>query len=515
MENGRRFENLSWRIWNRETLCCETQPQLATTPAINSARPMPGRRDVPELSKSVDSLSSEDSDDSEESRSLPTAPMEIQSFPQPSLPTSVANSRGKEKHITSLGLEKMVFSIKDKPDIGPLSPSISDAIPAVLPSPNITPRPASPTMNAPFRSSDSSSSTAPISSPESDQSAAQLVGSDTSAESMTAHHSVVRGFSPHQISSSYRSNTHLAPTPIPTKPIMASRAEDSKKVGKFMLGGSSGDEDSSFEDLIKTQPDKNPLTIGLKRSHSTKKTLSFRDEVESRQLNNKSHEDEGVFESSDEEDDSAIESEEEEEDDDEDWEDDDLESNDNTTNTPLFQRVDSTTNLVSRKSLLTTLMNEGDRAAAFQNMASRSAPALRRAKSSKGSPPVGIPTEEDDNSATDPSLPMLGSHMTRSKPIIMATSNEHHQMALSPRTTRRNMLSTEMTESLRKHVLWERHQKKATANAVLKRRHTAHNLTNLKEYPGQEDGEPSQEAGSKNNSWNFGHGVGEYHQVGW
>lgn len=516
MENGRRLENLSWRIWNRETLCCETQPQLATTPAIDIARPRPRRKDLPELSKSVDSLSSEDSDDSDESRSPPTSPVEILSSLQRSSPTIVANSRGKEKHITSLGLEKMVYSIKDKPDIGPLSPSISDAIPAVLPSLDITPRPTSPTMNAPFLSSDSSSSTAPVSSPESEKSVTQVVGSDTSAESINAHHSVVRGFSPNQTSSSYRSNTHLAPTAIPTMPIMASRPEVSKKGGMFMLGGSSGDEDSSFEDRRKPQTDKPQPTTSPKRLHATKKTLSFRDEVVSRQLNNKSHEDEGVFESSDEEEDSAIDTEEEEEDDDEeDWEDDDPESNDNTTNTPLFQRVDSKPNLVSHKSLLTTLMNEGDRAAAFQNMASRSTPALRRTRSSKGSPPVGIPAEEDDDSVADTSIPMLGPHMTRSKPIIMTTSNGHQQMALSPRTTRRNMLSTEMTESLRKHVLWERQQKKATANAVLKRRHTAHNLTNLKEYPGQEDGEPSKGAGSANNSWNFGHGVGEYHQVGW
>lgn len=281
----------------------------------------------------------------------------------------------------------------------------------------------------------------------------------------------------------------------------------------FLLGGSSGDEDSSFEDRMKAQPEKSSLKTGPKRPLCSKKTLSFRDEVESRQLNNKSHEDEGVFEDSDEEDDSAIESEEDEEDDDEEWEDDDPENNENSI--PLFPRVDSKVHLPSHKSLLTTLMNEGDRAAAFQNQASRSTPAMRRPRPSKGSPPVGFPTEDDDESATDPSVPMLGPHMTRSKPIIMTTSNGHHQMALSPRTTRRNMLSTEMTESLRKHVLWERQQKKATASAVLKRRHTAHNLTNLKEYPGQEDGEPQKERGSKNNSWNFAHGVGEYHQVGW
>ncbi len=52
-----------------------------------------------------------------------------------------------------------------------------------------------------------------------------------------------------------------------------------------------------------------------------------------------------------------------------------------------------------------------------------------------------------------------------------------------PRTTRRNMLSTELTESLRRHLLWERSQKSSTANAVLKRRHTSHDVANLRQYP--------------------------------
>ncbi|KAF4469736.1 hypothetical protein FALBO_3357, partial [Fusarium albosuccineum] len=44
-------------------------------------------------------------------------------------------------------------------------------------------------------------------------------------------------------------------------------------------------------------------------------------------------------------------------------------------------------------------------------------------------------------------------------------------------------LATELTESLRRHLLWERQQKSSTANAVLKRRHTSHDVANLKQYP--------------------------------
>ena len=402
-----------------------------------------------------------------------------------------------------------MVSIQDQKQIGPLSPTISEAIPAVLPSTDITPRPTSPTMQAPFRSSDSSSSTAPISSPGSEHSGTQTVGSDTSAELLTSH-SVVRGFSLNNVSSSYRSRTHLAPTPIPTKTSIPGKTKDPKKGAMFMLGTGSSDENEggSFESHMSSPAKQSSLTAGLKSSTSkNKKQLSFRDEIESRTLNNKSHEDEEVFEDSDEEEDSednAIEEDsEEDEDDDEEWEDDQSESGENTTNTPLFLRVDSKPNLVSRRSLLTTLLNEPDRAAAFANMASRSTPALRRSRTSTPhGPSVGTSPKEDSP------VTMLGPHMTPPKPIVMNRSNSHHQMALSPRTTRKNMLHSEMTESLRKSVLWERQQKRSTAQAVLKRSHTAHALTDL---PQNSKGGYK---GEHFDDW-YGDGLLAYHAKGW
>ncbi|KAK9464015.1 uncharacterized protein V1516DRAFT_617954, partial [Lipomyces oligophaga] len=54
---------------------------------------------------------------------------------------------------------------------------------------------------------------------------------------------------------------------------------------------------------------------------------------------------------------------------------------------------------------------------------------------------------------------------------------------LSPRSTRRNMLATELSESLRRNLLWERQQKTVSSRAVLKRRHTTQDMSNLLEYP--------------------------------
>ncbi|KAF9761421.1 hypothetical protein IL306_003820 [Fusarium sp. DS 682] len=90
------------------------------------------------------------------------------------------------------------------------------------------------------------------------------------------------------------------------------------------------------------------------------------------------------------------------------------------------------------------------------------------------------------------------------------------QAALSPRTTRRNMLSTELTDSLRRHLLWERQQKSSTANAVLKRRHTSHDVANLKQYPEKPCMKKSEDVNAS--SWNqyFSKEASDgYHSKGW
>ena len=511
LEDGKRLENLSWRIWNRETLCCDSLPEARRTTAL-AIRPRPKKEDVPDLSASVDSFASEDSAESEtQEQSLPqpqTAPLDIQPVPvRQDLPT-LAVSRGKEKHITPLRLEKMVESIQEKQKIAPLSPTIVDAVPDLLPSTtDITPRPESPSVHAPLRSSDSSSSTAPLSSPESDRSTAQTVGSDTSAELLTSH-SIVRGFSPNQTSSSYRNHTHLAPAPVPGKSISHMKHEEPKRT-IFTLGGSSGEDESSFEDHMPSHSKQSSLTAGLRRPAGSKKQTSFREELESRLVNNRSHEDEEVF-ASDDEDSSAIEDDSEDDDDEEDWEDDGSDGAENGPNDkPLFQRVDSKPNLVSRRSLLTSLMHEGDRQNAFASMAQSQAP-LRKSKTQVQLDP-SIRFSEADNDG----LSSNGPHMKRSKPILMTpSSSQPMPIAFSPRTTRRQMLANEMTESLRKAVLFERQQKKATANAILRRRHTTQDLTNIKDYPSTE----GEEGTKDNHSWNDDYlsgGTHDYNQSGW
>ena len=515
LEDGRRLENLSWRIWNRETLCCETQPQFTALPAIDISAPRPDRKDVPELSASVASIASEEAESLVIPHQSQTAPLKIRSLPFRDPDGAHRRSRGKEKHLTSLALERMVFSIKEKQNLEPLSPTIADAVPNLSPTATSIHQPKSLSYHAPLPLSDSSS-TAPLSNSDSDHSAAPMVGSDTSAET-SACHSVVRGFSPSHVSSSFRHHTNLAPSPVPPKPIILTKPEDSRPGATFLLGGSSGEDDSSFDDHMSSQPRQSSLSAGLK---SSKKQTSFKDIVESRTIDHKPLADEEVFESDDEDEtpESAIEDDVDDEDDDEDdeddgsdWEDSTSENGDTLENERnLFQRVESRPNLVSRRSLLTTLMAQSDRATAFATQASKSTPALHRSKTKSHMAPTTEPPQDEDAAVVT-----AGPKRSAAKPIIRTSSNLYPPL-LSPRATRRNMLATELTESLRKNILWERQQKSTTAHAVLKRRHTAFDVVNLQDFPGHPTDQSSRD-GSKNNSWNhyFDHGLGEYHQTGW
>ncbi|KAH0545217.1 hypothetical protein FGG08_000671 [Glutinoglossum americanum] len=494
LEEGRRLENLSWRLWNRETFCCEQEDYPAAQRLQKKSRR--DHDDMPELSASVDSAASDEIEQLENhTQQSISGAVDIRRPPLPRRDSAEPRSRGKEKHITSLHLERMVMTIKEKKDLEPFSPRRSTAPARTTEVTDTTPKPAS-TPNAPKVS-------LPPSSSESESAASQYVSSESSATSdALSSHSIVRGFSPGHISSSYRSHTRLAPTVVLKAQIPVE--VNKKKTGTmFMLGASSGEEESSLEEHMSTKfhlQTRSSLSEGLKRPQ--RKRTSFKDDVSTRTVYEGTHEDDGPDTDDDEEvvSESAI-----DDDDSSDWEDSVTESGRSSVNEKeMFQRVDSRPNLTSRRSLLSTLLHQPDRAAALQNAASRSTPAMRSRTSSPNGPSVSASPEEES------ALTMRGPQIPRSRPIIMTTSSVHPP-TLSPRTTRRNMLATELTESLRRHLLWERQQKNTTASAVLKRRHTSHDVTNLQEYPGQ----ISKDA-SKNNSWNyFDHGLGEYHQKGW
>jgi hypothetical protein len=523
IEEGKRLENLSWRLWNRETFCCEAQPHLATTPAIHVLRRHPSAKEVPSLSSSVDSAASEDAERRQTVRPA-TFPRTSARRPEGAEDSALSRSRGKEKHITSLGLEKMIINIKEKTDLEPLSPTIAASLPAIPATmSDITPRPSSPfpdvetDKSSPESNLQNSSdscfsndvSESTVSNGSSDR------GSDTSVSSggLPKSASVIKGFSPSQMSSSFRSKSKLSQEiAVPTPPPQVGKLEVQKKAHMFMLGSSSGDDESSFEDRISRQPRQSSLSNSLKSKLLDKsKKPSFKEIVQSRRIEEADTEDEDAIESGDDDDGEASESAIEE--DDAAWEDSDSESGHaSPVDKNMFQRVESQANLTSRPSMLTMQLHNPQRALALANPGSRSSPALRRSRTSSPSGP-SHPDSSDENEA-EPVLTMRGPQSSRPMPIITTTTSTHPP-AHSPRTTRRNMLATELTESLRKHLLWERKQKSTTANAFLKRRHTARDVAHLQEYPDLKPDLAAVEA-SKTNSWNnYFEGPWEYHTKGW
>ncbi|KAF2719246.1 DUF1752-domain-containing protein [Polychaeton citri CBS 116435] len=533
MEDGRRLENLSWRLWNRETFCCSpesnTRPRAGTCPTRkrHASRHVAASSDnVPELSTSFDSAS----DSSEADGQIPTAAPEIRR----------RHSRGHEKHITPVDLEKIVTSITQTPDVAAIDlPTYAMPVPQHIISP---PTPTADRASTPVevtsqfddeskdttpvppssepRPLESSSSTIHTCATQSSQTSA-VVGSEDSSSTEMSTHSVVRGFTPGGMPSSYRSQTNLtaaAPTPIlKTSPKYQQQVAPKKKGAMFTIGTSSGEDESSLDSHMY----RSSLSESLKRSVSGKKT-TFKEEA----AIGRAIADSAVFESDDEDEDvseSAI----EDDDDSSDWEDSDENSGPSSVNDKeMFQRVDSRPDLTSRRSLLTTLMHEPDRAKALANAASRSTPAIRRSRQSTpngpsvaGSPEPGAAMHLQASAQPSPAGPSgQEPQMTAPQPIIMTTSNgiPQKQLALSPRTTRRNMLSTELTESLRKNLLWER-QHKSTGNlAALKKRAQSQEAKILRQPP-----EPGPVLSYRDNDRRkfsneyFHHGLGEYHSKGW
>ena len=546
MEDGKRLENLSWRLWNRETFCCNAKQPRSTTPSPrrcslthnSKTQAVAVEENVPELSSSLESASSEELD--ETMRPAPAIPKA-----RPELLERIDSSESKcrsEKHITPVDLEKLVLSIKETQVLEPIdiqmpsppSRSSKDPLLAAQSPAKIEDLPlrSHPTATHPQKqpyatSHDSAPQPASASASHStllessastvdtnDDDASQTVGSEGSSNTEVSmeNHSIVRGFIAGGAPSSYRSQTNLAaqPTPILKKSPPAHQMPKKRGGAMFTIGTSSGEEESSLESHMY----KSSLSESLRRPNSNvsgasgRKQTSFKEEV----AVGRAAEHSPVFDESDEEDDEVSESAIEEEDDDSsEWEDSDEPSGPSSVNEKeYFQRVDSRPNLTSRRSMLTSMMHEPDRAKALQNEASRSTPALRRSRTSTPNGPSLATSPEPDAQ-----LHVPGQGPTRPKPIIMTTSNTQQPLSLSPRTTRRNMLSTELTESLRKNLLWER-QHRSTGNlAALKRRHTSNDVKNLKQHPEPGPVLSHQDGAKRFNNDYFHAGLGEYHAKGW
>lgn len=460
--------------------------------------------EIPQLSGSVDSVADEEAVEF----TSESAPMEILR-PRIRRQDSCASSRsrGKERHITSDDLEKMVVSIVQakQPLSAPLpelSPSITLAALEKIPSsPPQLERSGSTTTESPCKSSNTPSVESLQQAPLSDMASSQT------------HTTVVRGFSPSQIpltciTSQPAKSTSPSAIPEPQDRPAPKLVQPKKQQAMFALGGSSG-EDSysepghSLETRKQPAPPAKVFRVGVSSGeesslksalHSSdpnspptaQKTASFSNQVMTRTFATSAIDDEQS--ETDYVDESAI----DDDDDSSDWEDSIEDSGKSSMDEKVtFQRDNSKANLPSRRSLITLMLAQNDRSQKLGNVASQSTSAISRTRPSRHAHTlVASPSDSDESPlemkrASRPPPMRAINEIPRSaaQPIVTANHGIHYQAALSPRTTRRNMLATELTESLRRHLLWERSQKTSTVNAVLKRRHTSHDVANLKQYP--------------------------------
>ena len=171
--------------------------------------------------------------------------------------------------------------------------------------------------------------------------------------------------------------------------------------------------------------------------------------------------------SEDEDGDSAVMS----DDDDDEWEDSGSESGGVREDDHLFDKRDDT-HLTSQPSILSTLFKSKSDYN-LPSQAFRASNTFIRSRTSPSHTPRAQPISPSANGLTlrIPAPPGLD---TFPQPI-----------PASPRTTRRRMLASELSESLRRNLLWERQHRTMTNNtaAAMKRRHTSNDLARLKEFP--------------------------------
>lgn len=523
-------------VANEPTRAPTSPPTSATSQPQDIRRPVrkSSAEEVPQLSGSVDSIADEEAVEFSSSSS-PVDIVRPRIRRQDSC-TSYPNRR--DRHISSDNLEKMVASIVEQketlsaplPEIpAALSPPVSEKK-ALQPAPELIRSGSTTTEESPSKDSEVSAPSSPD---------LPIIKTTT----------VVRGFSPAQhphIPSFASPKSTSSDIPAPKSSPAAKKVEP-KKRATFTLGASSEESYSDDGQSVEAQrtlappvvhkpkmfqiggssEDDNSLQSAMASPRNgkltgPKKSTSFANNLTTTIPSTSSsaivEEDEDISY-----DESAIES-----DDDDDWEDSNEDSHANSVDDKtFFQRVDSKANLTSRRSLITLALEQNNRRGNLGGVASQSTPAIHhRSRTSFNGPSlVASPNDSDEaplmmkrQSRAAPMRPIKEAPRSSAQPIRANAPNGNTQpMALSPRTTRRNMLATELTESLRRDLLWERSQKSSTANAVLKRRHTSNNIANLKQYPQQPY--MNRENGDMNaNSWDQDfarEAFGGYHSKGW
>ncbi|KAJ5455012.1 dsp1-1 [Penicillium desertorum] len=170
--------------------------------------------------------------------------------------------------------------------------------------------------------------------------------------------------------------------------------------------------------------------------------------------------------------------------------------------------------ILSRSSLLTAIMYQsppstGHLTKTIDTGRTESPPALQQLPIPTKGP--SLTTSQDGEDSENTSI-VRSFRIPDSNPGG-ATSSSPFSNALSPTTTRENMLANELDESLRGHMHWEHKQKNATANAVLNRHPKAPSLLDSEEHSSSDYVQEKEKSG-RGIDFSFGpsSGVGQSHE---
>lgn len=474
---------------------------------------------MPRLSGSVDSVIDEEAVDDFHSE---TPAMEIvRPVIQRQDSTASSRSRGKERHITSGNLEKMLVKIiQAEEDLSnPLPEIVSSFQPAVQSPPLDICRPRPPVEHSGSTTTESSVASSDGHSVESNQQPSPTEVLVSSSSSQTRPTIIVRGFSPSsnpscRITSQTQRGPSPSAIPAPTAAPAAKLVQPKGRMARFALGASSGDDsysDRGSLDIraqqVPPKPKRSMFQLGGSSEENSLESPQQQEQQQQLQVpqqaqqlqqqqNMMHYANSSAIEDDDEDDDDAIydESAIDDEDDSSEWEDSNEESGKSSIDSKLnFKRVDSSVNLTSRRSLITLMLaNNDNQVQRNSRLASQSTSALPRAPSSTQRAHSSSPNDSDDaplmmkRGLRAPALnPINEIPRSGARPIVAtASANMYQSNMLSPKTTRRNMMATELTESLRRNLVCERKYKnQSRLNAALPRRYTSNDVANLKQHP--------------------------------
>jgi hypothetical protein len=189
----------------------------------------------------------------------------------------------------------------------------------------------------------------------------------------------------------------------------------------------------------------------------------------------------------------------------------------------FFQRVDSKVSLTSHQSLLTLML---------AHKKHNTNPEIQVAQLTRDVPESHVvnstsPTFEPSTKGSNKSHPNVQdvsqfnpqaspNYDAQPQPITVLPPKINPQAASSPRTTRMNMLSAELTEPLRRQILWERQEKSLQANALFKRHNISHHVSHTKQRSAMGGIEETDHYNASN--WNQYFCIiscNDYHSKGW